>query len=245
MKWNEVTWYSRLGAIVVCFGVIPVLTFYIGTQYSSVQEKPDTMPVVTYVSSPSKATLFEFLSPQLNEVLKKNETIRITWTPVAHPEGKVVRLWLYGIDAYGNDGTGVGVGEKIVLIDGAADVVLDDDILMVRNNEYPKYRFVLNIGYDEKQGPGVMGFVTEQTIKGPAFILHSGEDTTAACYRGGCSGQICSDQQGVASTCEYREEYACYQSATCERQANGQCGWTETEQLRMCLTYSGESGYGI
>lgn len=56
-----------------------------------------------------------------------------------------------------------------------------------------------------------------------------------ACYRGGCSGQICSDNPDVVSTCEFREEYACYQSAVCERQSNGQCGWTETAALRMCL----------
>lgn len=55
------------------------------------------------------------------------------------------------------------------------------------------------------------------------------------CYVGGCSGQICSDQEGVASTCEYREAYACYKTAKCERQASGQCGWTETPALTMCL----------
>lgn len=56
-----------------------------------------------------------------------------------------------------------------------------------------------------------------------------------ACYIGGCSGQICSDEEGVASSCEFRAEYACYRSAKCERQLNGQCGWTETNELRMCL----------
>ena len=55
------------------------------------------------------------------------------------------------------------------------------------------------------------------------------------CYVGGCSGQICSDQDGVISTCEWRDEYACYQTATCERQPDGQCGWTPTEELNSCL----------
>lgn len=55
------------------------------------------------------------------------------------------------------------------------------------------------------------------------------------CYVGGCSGQICSDEAGAISTCEYREAYACYKSATCERQGNGQCGWTPTTALQMCL----------
>lgn len=55
------------------------------------------------------------------------------------------------------------------------------------------------------------------------------------CFVGGCSGQICSDQEGVISTCEFRPEYACYQTATCARQADGQCGWTETPELAACL----------
>lgn len=55
------------------------------------------------------------------------------------------------------------------------------------------------------------------------------------CFAGGCSGQICSDDPGVISTCEWRAEYACYQTATCERQAGGECGWTQTSELQACL----------
>jgi hypothetical protein len=39
----------------------------------------------------------------------------------------------------------------------------------------------------------------------------------------------------VISTCEWRDEYACYQTATCERQPDGQCGWTSTPELDACL----------
>ncbi len=56
------------------------------------------------------------------------------------------------------------------------------------------------------------------------------------CYIGGCSGQLCSDQPGAISTCEYRDEYACYKMAKCARQVNGQCGWTQTPQLTFCLS---------
>ncbi|MDQ5950691.1 MAG: hypothetical protein QG585_633 [Patescibacteria group bacterium] len=55
------------------------------------------------------------------------------------------------------------------------------------------------------------------------------------CFVGGCSGQICSDQKDVISNCMWTESYACYATAKCERQQNGQCGWTETSQLKMCL----------
>jgi hypothetical protein len=37
IKWNEVTWYSKLGAIVLFVGVIPALSFYIGMQYQAVR----------------------------------------------------------------------------------------------------------------------------------------------------------------------------------------------------------------
>lgn len=55
------------------------------------------------------------------------------------------------------------------------------------------------------------------------------------CYVGGCSGQICSDQPNMPSTCEYRAEYACYQYSRCERQSTGQCGWTPTSQFASCF----------
>lgn len=55
------------------------------------------------------------------------------------------------------------------------------------------------------------------------------------CFAGGCSGQICSDDPNAISTCEYKAAYACYRSAKCERQQNGQCGWTDTPELRSCL----------
>ncbi len=55
-----------------------------------------------------------------------------------------------------------------------------------------------------------------------------------ACRKTGCSGQLCSGKDTV-STCEFRADYACYQAATCERQTNGQCGWTMTAELEACL----------
>jgi hypothetical protein len=55
------------------------------------------------------------------------------------------------------------------------------------------------------------------------------------CFIGGCSSQLCTDQPGAISNCMYRKEYACYKKAKCERQITGECGWTETAELRTCL----------
>ncbi len=54
------------------------------------------------------------------------------------------------------------------------------------------------------------------------------------CMKTGCSSQICSDQE-VVTTCEYRAEYECYKRAACERQRNGECGFTMTRELEACL----------
>jgi eight-cysteine-cluster-containing protein len=57
-----------------------------------------------------------------------------------------------------------------------------------------------------------------------------------ACIKSGCSGTVCVEPgKEVVTTCEYRPEYACYQKATCERQADGACGWTQTAELTACL----------
>lgn len=61
------------------------------------------------------------------------------------------------------------------------------------------------------------------------------------CVRGGCSGQLCvaADADPIFTTCEWREEYACYDTASCEKQTNGGCGWTLTDDLATCLKSGG------
>lgn len=61
--------------------------------------------------------------------------------------------------------------------------------------------------------------------------------TDLGCKVGGCSSQLCVDAgaDDPVSTCEWREEYACFRDATCERQSNGRCGWTPTAELEQCL----------
>ena len=54
------------------------------------------------------------------------------------------------------------------------------------------------------------------------------------CVVTGCSGQVCAAEARI-TTCEYREEYACYDVAICEVQTDGRCGWTETPEIVACL----------
>jgi hypothetical protein len=80
-----------------------------------------------------------------------------------------------------------------------------------------------------------------QTLKASKFFLPAESQIggtpppgSKPCFKTGCSSQICSDEN-VMTTCEYREEYACYQKAICERQQSGKCGFTMTPELRSCL----------
>lgn len=56
------------------------------------------------------------------------------------------------------------------------------------------------------------------------------------CIKTGCSSTVCAEAgHDVITTCEFKSEYACYQQATCERQSDGKCGWTQTDALKACL----------
>lgn len=70
------------------------------------------------------------------------------------------------------------------------------------------------------------------------IIITKSVQPLGACYIGGCSSEICSDKDDVVSACMYKEEFACYKTATCERQQNGQCGWTQTPALATCIANS-------
>jgi hypothetical protein len=37
------------------------------------------------------------------------------------------------------------------------------------------------------------------------------------------------------TTCEWKEEYACYHDAACERQPSGECGFSGREALEACI----------
>ena len=74
-------------------------------------------------------------------------------------------------------------------------------------------------------------------LKAAQVYLRAGKSVSGMkpCIRGGCSNQVCADHP-VITTCEWRPEYACYQKATCERQADGNCGFTRTRELTSCLS---------
>ncbi|OGM73994.1 hypothetical protein A3H21_04780 [Candidatus Woesebacteria bacterium RIFCSPLOWO2_12_FULL_42_8] len=67
---------------------------------------------------------------------------------------------------------------------------------------------------------------------------------TKDCVVGGCSGELCVEEESEAvSICILKPEYECYKNATCARQKNGSCGWTQTPELTNCLENSLNKNY--
>lgn len=64
--------------------------------------------------------------------------------------------------------------------------------------------------------------------------VEKGTEKLPECRKTGCSSHICADED-IATTCEFLPEYACYADGECERQPDGQCGFTPTETLSSCL----------
>lgn len=81
----------------------------------------------------------------------------------------------------------------------------------------------------------IIGSSGDQILETLQFLNNKeGKKEKDDCKITGCSGQICADDE-VMTTCEFRQEYACYKNAKCERQSDGKCGWTQTSELTKCL----------
>jgi hypothetical protein len=61
IKFNEVTWYSKLAAVILFLVVIPALTFYIGTQYEQAREVEASVPrLISFAPSTDKVAAASF-----------------------------------------------------------------------------------------------------------------------------------------------------------------------------------------
>ncbi len=96
---------------------------------------------------------------------------------------------------------------------------------------------------------GVIEFIKEDPSglnkKTSYFLKVSFGDKLSECSIGGCSSNICSDDSNIAGTCEWSEEYACYQKAICERQKNGKCEWTQTKEFKICMENVKNNSTGV
>jgi hypothetical protein len=71
MKWNEITWYSRLGAIVLFLGVVPMVVFYIGVQYGQLIELQNNVSRSGLLLTPIHQ---KFVDPTISLVIKSSDS---------------------------------------------------------------------------------------------------------------------------------------------------------------------------
>lgn len=103
--------------------------------------------------------------------------------------------------------------------------------------------FLSFVTAQRRQPPAGAEIVPEAEITFPGPSQTPGESGKSqvgpGCAVGGCSSELCleeSQKDKVVSTCILRPEYVCYKTATCEKQANGRCGWTQSQELVSCLS---------
>ncbi len=85
-----------------------------------------------------------------------------------------------------------------------------------------------------RQENGACGWNDTANLR--ACLQKPGDQISGGCHVGGCSNQLCTDEPGAVSTCEWLAEYACYpEFGVCARQADGACNWTPTDDLSACL----------
>lgn len=77
------------------------------------------------------------------------------------------------------------------------------------------------------------------TSKGAPEEEEKGPFVDEACQVTGCSSTVCTDKDAepAMTTCEYKEEYACYKEsyALCVPNSKGKCSWTMNDKLKTCL----------
>lgn len=68
----------------------------------------------------------------------------------------------------------------------------------------------------------------------PTTTSEPNERAKDNCVISGCNGEACADE-AVMSPCVSLPEHTCYRNTICERQADGNCDWTPTDDLLTCL----------
>lgn len=124
----------------------------------------------------------------------------------------------------------LGQGNANALSDWMTEAMVPFEALIDFDSRGVDSGFII-LSEDDPSGMG-----NPKSVKIPVTFL---KQNFSECKISGCSREICSDED-VASICIYKNEYACYENATCRRQENGKCGWTLTPGILQCINDSRE-----
>ena len=96
------------------------------------------------------------------------------------------------------------------------------------------------VGFALLSKPGSQG--TTATFPGNEFDgadrAAQGNTTGGECVRSGCGGMDCVDASQFVEedeSCVIQPHFACFDAMVCERQASGECDWTQTDEFSSCM----------
>jgi len=123
IKWHEVTWYSKLGALILFLGVVPALSFYIGIQYQLTRENISGPIGSTTGIQTSKNK--QNLASATSTVVETNNgfsfTLPASWSVKINPINRSTTIvtsiadGAQKIDIYNQEGKGIGFIECRVM----------------------------------------------------------------------------------------------------------------------------------
>jgi hypothetical protein len=182
--------------------------------------------------NPKPDTIGGDISDMIRVLVPKPETVI---TSPATFSGEARGTWFFEatfpIDILGDDGTVIGRGYA----EAQDEWMTEEFVPWTAIIQFDPKGYTEGLVRFMKDNPSGLP-ENDASIEVPVkFSAASNIGSTAkSCRPTGCSSQICSDED-IASTCEFRPEYACYKNGECKRQANGQCGWTQSAALLACL----------
>lgn len=123
MKWGEVTWYSRLGAIILFIGVVPLLCFYVGMQYGLLVTESNFIGAKGYAGSIEKSVPVVANGSIQSASTYSPVKVEVPSVPVPHggfkefpsPDGKYIAM------SYSNEG-----GDSAVYIASVEEDTITD-----------------------------------------------------------------------------------------------------------------------
>lgn len=72
------------------------------------------------------------------------------------------------------------------------------------------------------------------------------DDSGVVCYAGGCSGELCTDQEDAISTCELLSGMECIAKGMSCEAVDGECAWVMSREAAECLmAVEEEEGSGV
>ena len=204
-----------------------------------------TPEIVTILSHSSLDSEFSFSFDSLDKAQEKYTTLN-TSKNVIHPVTVGYEPVGYTL-RFGMNNNDVKELQKSLNTVLGIDLVVDGDYGRGTRSAVNEFQNQYNLFADGIAGSQTQNQLSEKTVSRPVTESNGldefGRIVSPQCKIASfCNGPIeCVnadlDTSGMAGTCEYRERYACYKNAgnICETQSTGNCGWTQTDALQMCI----------